>query len=555
MHSNTITGFIVSFILLLGFATSAQTAADCDGLIRNGVAALNRQDHARSLELLTRARVMAEKNRWHTQSFLAANNIGNNYFFMLLYGEALENYLQAYTIAARYLKPVQEMIVLNNIAIIYTKEKNYTKAREYFRRAYQTAKENSQGQKAALYAVNLGKLATENGQLAEGRRYILEALPDIGHDPDMQVMANIALAENELYTGNAEKAGSTAQELYRNSKNLNFNEAGSSLLLIISRAYLVQGNYLKALEAAQRILDSQPNDEIRKTAFGLLSDIHQKSGNPQKALMFKDSVLLTTEAMEKIKNNMLLKNSEVNLELINYKNQLRLREENSRWDRKVFYLVLCAAIGVALIVILSMLNILSKHRQKQLLAEANQKTTALELEKEKYENLLLEKHLREKEAIAVLEEQRLRNEIESRNRKLSAKALYLNNRNQLIEELIASLSTIPQIAGNASLERQIKTIKSQLQADDDWDSFLTYFEEVNQDLIAKLRSLHPALTANDIRFISYVYMNMNTKEISSLLNISDDACRKRKERITVKMGLPENAQLYGYLYAIQQKSQ
>jgi len=52
---------------------------------------------------------------------------------------------------------------------------------------------------------------------------------------------------------------------------------------------------------------------------------------------------------------------------------------------------------------------------------------------------------------------------------------------------------------------------------------------------------------NDIRFLSYLYMNLSIKEISSLLNITPDACRKRKERIAKKMGLQETAELFPYL--------
>jgi tetratricopeptide (TPR) repeat protein len=95
----------------------------CDQLIREGIDAMNRNENIKSLELLTQARVIAEKNRWYTQQFLAINNIGANYYGLLEYGEALNHYLEAYTIALRELDPKYEMTVLNNIAILYSKEK------------------------------------------------------------------------------------------------------------------------------------------------------------------------------------------------------------------------------------------------------------------------------------------------------------------------------------------------------------------------------------------------------------------------------------------------
>jgi hypothetical protein len=58
------------------------------------------------------------------------------------------------------------------------------------------------------------------------------------------------------------------------------------------------------------------------------------------------------------------------------------------------------------------------------------------------------------------------------------------------------------------------------------------------------------LTITDIRYISYVYMNLDTKEIASMLNITPVACRKRKERIEKRLNLTEKISLNAYLLSI-----
>jgi len=93
-------------------------------------------------------------------------------------------------------------------------------------------------------------------------------------------------------------------------------------------------------------------------------------------------------------------------------------------------------------------------------------------------------------------------------------------------------------------------LRNSLNADNEWAGFLTHFEEVNQGFLTRLKTSHPELTANDIRFICYVYMNLSAKEIAGMLNISLDACRKRKERISQKIGLKDSTALYSYLYDI-----
>ncbi|RYY72075.1 MAG: RNA-binding protein [Chitinophagaceae bacterium] len=153
-------------------------------------------------------------------------------------------------------------------------------------------------------------------------------------------------------------------------------------------------------------------------------------------------------------------------------------------------------------------------------------------------------------AISMLEQERLKNEVELKNRKLSAKALYLSGRNQMIEEVLSELSELPQVSKQELLVNHIQTLKTHLKTDNEWDNFITHFEEVNQNFLMTLKAKHPNLIANDIRFLSYIYMNLSTKEIASMLNIAPESCRKRKERISAKMEIPEDISLYDYLATI-----
>lgn len=549
---NSISKLLPALLLCLLFYAPAHgnTIAHCDTLIQRGIDAMWKKDHVKSLELLTQARNLAAKNKWYMQQFRAINNIGANYYNMLDYGEALNYYLESYTIAVKELEPTQEMVVLNNIAIVYSKEKDYNKARYYFKKAYDIAKENNDRIKIGLYAMNLGNLANETGRYAEARKYIVESFPFMKDDPKMNLLAEIALAENNLQTGNATQARQKAESLYRTAADLDFNDTGTSLQLIIIKGYLKEDNPDPALAHAKKLLAAKPNAETRKNVFGLMAKAYAKKGAYAEALQYKDSVIAATEELEETKNKALLKNNEVRFEVQDYKNRLKINEEKSANERELFYYLFAVSIAIVTIVILILRNRAAKHRQKKLIAERNQKITALELEKERNDNLLLEKQITEKETSSLLEQERLKNEIEARNRKLSAKALYLSGRNELIEEIITSLSKIPGLANDRALAAHIKTLKEHLKTEDEWDSFITHFEEVNHGFLTRLKGLHPSLNANDIRFIAYIYMNLSTKEIASMLNVTPEACRKRKERLADKMALPANVLLYDYLATI-----
>ena len=546
----THTVYLLLLCLFLYAPSYANVTTHCDSLIQKGIDAMWDKNYVKSLELLTQAKTLAEKNHWYKQLFLANNNIGATYYQMLDYGEALKYYLESYNIAIKELEPKYEMVVLNNIAILYSKEKKYKQAKEYFKKAYDVAKENKDNIKIGLYAMNLASVAHETNNLTEAKKYILESFPYLKNDPGLYTMAQVTLAQNDLLTGNAKQAREKAQYLLTHTKDLAYNNIGVLTSVVIIEAYLKEGNYALAESEAYKLLAAKPELDTKRTVFDLLTKIYIKTRSFEKALQYKDSIMATDEKLNDIKNGKLFENNMVKFEIQDYKNQIAINEEKRSAERQWFYYIITFIIAVVTIVILSLRNILAKHKQKKLIAERNEKVLALELEKEKTENLLLEKQISEKETIALLEQERLKNDIETRNRKLSAKALYLSGKNQLIEEVISSLSQLPELSKYQSLTNHIKTLKSHLKTDDEWDSFITHFEEVNHGFINQLKTLHPSLNANDLRFISYIYMNLSTKEIASMLNITAEACRKRKERIVSKMELPEDTSIYDYLSSI-----
>jgi hypothetical protein len=541
---------LVELTLFTGLPVSAQNTARCDTLIKHGVEAMWDKQHAKSLELLTEARAMAEKNHWYNQQFLALNNIGANYYNMLDYGEALNYYLESYTLAVKKLKPTNEMVVLNNIAILYSTEKNYLKAKEYLNKAYTIAKENKDSIKTGLYAMNLGQVENEAKNYREARRYIEISLPLLKKEPNLYSLGLTTRIENDLYLGKAEKARNDARALLKEIKNPGFNDIGLLLRVVIARSYMETKQTADAIVAINEIIGMKPGLKMRQEMYSLMADAYAEEENYTKSLAFKDSVLNTEKELNRIKNGELYQTNRVKFELQDYQNQLAINKQKLRSEQKFIYYLLAVGVALIIIIVLVARNITVKNRQRQLLAEANEKDMALQLEQEKNERLLLGQQILEKEAASLLEQERLKSEIESRNRKLSARALYLSERNTLIEELVESLGKNPALSGNPALMQHVRSLKVHLKGTDDWDSFLSHFEEVNNRLLEKLKTKHPSLTANDLRFIAYIYMNLSTKEIATLLNITPEACRKRRERLGAKMELPATTSLYDYLAVV-----
>jgi len=538
--------FFIVFLLLLFSVTSSgqiENPTKADDQIEEAVEQMFEKQHAKSLELLVEIKAIAQKNEWYEQDFRATLNIGSNYYLLSDYGEALQYYLQAYEIAIAHLGSGQEMIVLNNIGILYFQEEERSQAKKYFYKAYQKAKQAKDEVKVGYYAVNLALVSNKMKEVDSSEFYIQEALPLLKNSPNVLLQGKMAQAEMYLLKEQFAKAESLALHLLPELQGVSQVENKVFILLVLAQINEAQDRISKALTYAIEARDTQLGFENRTEVYNYLSELYGEAGDFERAIAYKDSVLIASDSLNTFRNRKLFENEKVKFQLQNYQHELSESKEVLKQERRFFYSI----IGIA---VLCMGFIIWVYRSNSVKHKQRKKIVELELAKEKSDHLLLEKQLREKEALALLEQERLKNELEVKNRKLTAKALYLSSKNDLIEEVVQSLSEHTEIADNPKLKRQITELKKHLKKDTQWDSFFTHFEEINQGFLDRLRNKHPKLTSSDIRFITYLYMNLSNKEIASLLNITPQSCRKRKERISKKMDTPNNISLHAYLSKI-----
>ncbi|MFN3754021.1 tetratricopeptide repeat protein [Flavobacterium sp.] len=504
-----------------------------------------KKNHVKSLELLSNARNMAEQHKWYKQLFLAQNNIGNNYYMLLDYGEALKQYLISYQIAVKHLDLQHEMIVLNNIAILYGKEKKFEKSNEYFHKAFLMAQKSNDSLKMGMYSMNLGSLANDENKLQKARNYFNDALR-YTQRPEVKIPAQIGLCANDLLLGETGRARLRAIALLPKLKKEQDIDHRINLSTIIAKTYLKENNLSAALQWTNNALAEKPDLENKMELFKHLSDIYFRLKSYDLAFQYKDSINIANNELNRIKNGKLYESSEVKFQIQNYKEKISENEAKIKSERNIFYSIILVIVLGIIILVLIFRNQLIKNKQKALIIQREQELISFKLEKEIADNALL----LEKERTALLEQERLQNEIELRNQKILSRALYQSGRNQLLQDILKSLSSIPQLSENSVIINDIRALKEHLKTEEGWDNYVRHFDDVNQGFIKKLTEKHPDLTTTDIRYISYVYMNLDTKEIATMLNITPVACRKRKERVEKRLQLPEHLSLNAYLLSI-----
>lgn len=136
-------------------------------------------------------------------------------------------------------------------------------------------------------------------------------------------------------------------------------------------------------------------------------------------------------------------------------------------------------------------------------------------------------------------------EIENKSRELSNAALNLIRKNEALQSLKDDL--LESRNEPRSLQKIIRRIDEHLEADHDWEIFEASFNQVHDDFFKRLMQDYPDLTPGDLRLAAYLKMNLSSKEIAPLLNISIRGVENKRYRLRKKTGLPEDANLTEFM--------
>lgn len=141
-------------------------------------------------------------------------------------------------------------------------------------------------------------------------------------------------------------------------------------------------------------------------------------------------------------------------------------------------------------------------------------------------------------------ERRLKEELETKNRELSAKALHIAQKNELLQNLRNELESIASKQDdNDQVRDVVNSLKLDKVIDGNWQQFTQQFTELNPNFYKKLNALGSDLTKNDLRLAALLRMNMSSKEIASLLNISNYGVKKARQRFRKKLELQTDENL------------
>jgi ligand-binding sensor domain-containing protein/DNA-binding CsgD family transcriptional regulator len=226
----------------------------------------------------------------------------------------------------------------------------------------------------------------------------------------------------------------------------------------------------------------------------------------------------------------------------------------SRWAYSLYFVLLATVIYLAYLL---------QHRKflrQQLRHEEEQKRMQylhqLELDKS------------EKEIIALRNE-RLQAQIQHKNSELASVAMHLVQRGELLTKIKDELTRIKNgnmtangnhnghnsgngnlptdPAGNADFKKIIRILKEEEKLDKDWEHFAVHFDTVHSDFLKDLKEHYENLSSNELKLCAYLRMNLSSKEIAQLMNISVRGVEISRYRLRKKLSIPTEINLFDFL--------
>ncbi|MDQ6757338.1 MAG: transcriptional regulator [Bacteroidota bacterium] len=154
-------------------------------------------------------------------------------------------------------------------------------------------------------------------------------------------------------------------------------------------------------------------------------------------------------------------------------------------------------------------------------------------------------------AIVKLKNENLETEINHKNKELAAATMHLVQKGELMAKIKDELMRILKTIGNENFVQEFKRVIRMMTDDDkfdqDWEQFSFHFDRVHGDFLMNLKNKFPNLSPTELKLCAYLRMNLSSKEMAQLMNITVRGVEISRYRLRKKLQIPTEINLYNYL--------
>nr|WP_315255950.1 histidine kinase [uncultured Flavobacterium sp.] len=176
----------------------------------------------------------------------------------------------------------------------------------------------------------------------------------------------------------------------------------------------------------------------------------------------------------------------------------------------------------------------------------------LKLQKEelKHQREILEMELKAENELNRQEYEKhiLELELQTKSSEVAGKSLSIAKQSEMIDNIQNILDT--ELDFNKLKSEIKKAIKINAVNKHEWEIFETNLNQINNEFIIALSKKYPNLTSKDIKLCVYLKMNLSSKEIAPMMNISFRGVELHRYRLRKKLGLFQEETLSKFLLSV-----
>lgn len=202
------------------------------------------------------------------------------------------------------------------------------------------------------------------------------------------------------------------------------------------------------------------------------------------------------------------------------------------------------AFGIYIILIFSFLALIRINHKKKQWKKQEQAM------KEEFNQIKLRNEQAEAEIIKMANE-KLSSEIALKNMELAKNTMSSIRKNKMLIKIKKELETLQGELKNRVapdyFEQIYKLINNSINSEHDWEMFENLFDQAHHDFFKRLKQTYPELTPHDFRLCAYLRLNLSSKEIAPLLNISVRGVEEKRYRLRKKLNLQADQNLMDFI--------
>ncbi|TXK46807.1 tetratricopeptide repeat protein [Pontibacter qinzhouensis] len=470
--------------------------------------------------------------------------IGRLLYHQGVYNQSLQNLLQAEKIYLQLQHQDRLGENLNYQGLVYYAIRQPDLSLKHHQEAL-ALYEKQQDQKGIAYSYgSIGRLYEKRQQYALALEYQQRALQLYEQLQDKPGTATILENIGSILEDKEE----FEQALQYFSRSVALSKAaGDSLAMIvglnnIGDIYRKTGRYSHSIETTQHALElaTRLSDRYQiSSAHKDLSQVYSLLGNYKAAYEHLDifrrqhNELYNQETTQQIA----LLQSLFNVEQQN--NAIQMLEKQQQLNNLV---KIALAAGLLLLVLLGFV-VFSRQRLK---IRQNKEAMAQQEQMHAAQRKLMEAELENTQ----LREKQLQHDLQAQVKSLTAHTLHIIGKNQTLDELKTKLNEALQDDQKAQ-RRKFKSLINQIDysqvQDREWKDFRGTFEQVHQDFFDKLHLHARDLTSSETRLASLIRLNLPSKEVATILGISQDSLRVARYRLKKKLLLQQEESLSSFI--------